>query len=287
LANLNNFNIDTDNIDIYKNYKFDRSFNFDRKYIIIHLDEKWFRKYYYRDFTDINPNSDQVLLFINKIIEKSKKIKLNDDAYKEKILNAEDIYDEYEYDIINANIMNNMASEKDKFKMQKYEFKKFWKLENIKKQDLDKYFRCEIIYNRLMVLLNKKKNTLNEDKYIDYDINKKMEVIKNIINTLGFDLNNLTIKIPRDDYYEKIKVLLSNENSFKKDYDKIRILFDKNRHNLNDNITESAINKILNGFLENFGFKIIKKQIRKSVKKVITKQNIFMLIIETKYNIKK
>jgi len=72
LANLNNFNIDTDNIDIYKNYKFDRSFNFDRKYIIIHLDEKWFRKYYYRDFTDINPNSDQVLLFINKIIEKTK-----------------------------------------------------------------------------------------------------------------------------------------------------------------------------------------------------------------------
>ena len=72
LANQNNFNIDIDNIDIYKNYKFNRNFSFDKKYIIIHLDEKWFRKYYYSDFTDINPNSDQILLFLNKIIDKTK-----------------------------------------------------------------------------------------------------------------------------------------------------------------------------------------------------------------------
>ena len=233
-------------------------------------------------------NSNYKIVFINKIIEKSKKIKLNDDVYKEKILNAEDIYDEYEYDIINANIMNNMASEKDKFKMQKYEFKKFWKLENIKKQDLDKYFRCEIIYNRLMVLLNKKKNTLNEDKYIDYDINKKIEVIKNIINTLGFDLNNLTIKIPRDDYYEKIKVLLSNENSFKKDYDKIRILFDKNRHNLNENINNQTLSKILNGILDNLGLKIINKKTCKRINNENIYSTTYLLSIEKKYlNIKK
>ncbi len=116
LANLNNFNIDKDNIDIYKNYKFDRNFSFDKKYIIIHLDEKWFRKYYYNDFTDINPNSDQILLFINKIIDKtknqydiiltsgSKKLDIindlvegfvyleNDNIYKKKILNSSIIY---------------------------------------------------------------------------------------------------------------------------------------------------------------------------------------------------
>ena len=79
--------------------------------------------------------------------------------------------------------------------------------------------------------------------------------------------------------------MLSNENSFKNNYDKIRILFDKNKHNLNKNTTESAINKILNGILDFFGLKIIKKQIRKSVKKVITKTNIFMLMIKPKYNI--
>ena len=110
--------------------------------------------------------------------------------------------------------------------------------------------------------INKKKNTLNEDKYIDYDINKKIEVIKNIINTLGFDLNNLTIKIPRDDYYEKIKVLLSNENSFKKNYDKIRILFDKNKHNLSNEFKERSIAKLLNSFFKNFGLKIINKKYR-------------------------
>ena len=143
------------------------------------------------------------------------------------------------------------------------------------------YFNCEYKYNRLLILLNKKTN----NEYIDIYVNEKIEVIKNIINTLEFDLNNLTIKIPRNDYYKKIKVLLSNENSFKNNYDKIRILFDKNKHNLNKNTTESAINKILNGILDFFGLKIIKKQIRKSVKKVITKTNIFMLMIKPKYNI--
>ena len=34
------------------------------------MDEKWY-KIYYRDFTDINPNSKQIEKFINKIFENS------------------------------------------------------------------------------------------------------------------------------------------------------------------------------------------------------------------------
>ena len=40
------------------------------KYIIVHIDEKWFTKYYYNDFTDINPNNDEIEKFINKISAK-------------------------------------------------------------------------------------------------------------------------------------------------------------------------------------------------------------------------
>ena len=36
------------------------------------MDEKWFTKFYYKDFTDINPNSEQIKVFINKIFEISK-----------------------------------------------------------------------------------------------------------------------------------------------------------------------------------------------------------------------
>ena len=55
LANLLNFNIIKKDIDIYQNYEFKKNFHFKKKYIIIHLDEKWYSDYYYTDFTDINP----------------------------------------------------------------------------------------------------------------------------------------------------------------------------------------------------------------------------------------
>lgn len=72
LASLLNFNIDQKKIDIYKNYLLKKKYYFEKKYIIIHLDEKWFSEYYYRDFTNINPNSKQIDIFIKKILEISK-----------------------------------------------------------------------------------------------------------------------------------------------------------------------------------------------------------------------
>ena len=67
LASLLNFNINLDEIDIYKNYQFNNLFDFKKKYLNIHLDEKWFKKYYYSDFTDINPSSNDINIFLNRI----------------------------------------------------------------------------------------------------------------------------------------------------------------------------------------------------------------------------
>ena len=69
LASLLNFNINQKEIDIYQNYKFEKRFYFKKKYIIIHLDEKWYSDYYYKDFTNINPNSFQIKIFVEKLIE--------------------------------------------------------------------------------------------------------------------------------------------------------------------------------------------------------------------------
>ena len=69
LASLLNFNINQKEIDIYQNYKFAKRFYFKKRYIIIHLDEKWYTDFYYKDFTNINPNSFQIDIFIKKIIE--------------------------------------------------------------------------------------------------------------------------------------------------------------------------------------------------------------------------
>ena len=66
LASNLNFNINLNKIDIYKDYSFFEKDNFEKKYVTIHLDEKWFTKYYYSDFTDINPTVEQIDLFIKK-----------------------------------------------------------------------------------------------------------------------------------------------------------------------------------------------------------------------------
>jgi ADP-heptose:LPS heptosyltransferase len=67
LASILGFNINHSEIDVYENYKFNNSIQISDKYVVIHLDEKWYTKYYYNDFTDINPNKEQLKNFINKI----------------------------------------------------------------------------------------------------------------------------------------------------------------------------------------------------------------------------
>ena len=102
-----------------------------------------------------------------------------------------------------------------------------------------------------MTLLNK--NIIGGDEYLDYQIDKKIKVITNIINTLGFDLKNFDIKIPNEKYYSNVKILLGSDNEFKKDYANIRILFDKDKHELKEDLKGSPLVKLLNGFLEEFG----------------------------------
>ena len=72
LANLNDFNIEDKKPNIYDNYSFDKEFKFQNKYLIIHLDEKWFSQFYYKDFTDIKPNEIQIDKFIRQIVDQTK-----------------------------------------------------------------------------------------------------------------------------------------------------------------------------------------------------------------------
>ena len=67
LANILGFKIKNKNPNIYNELNLNNNFLFKRKFIVLHLDEKWFSKLYYSDFTDINPNVDEIELFIEKI----------------------------------------------------------------------------------------------------------------------------------------------------------------------------------------------------------------------------
>ena len=76
LANKLGFNIYNKNPDIYDNSQLPEKFKLEKNYIILHLDEKWFSNLYYSDFTDINPNSHEIDIFIKKIAN------LLDDKFK-------------------------------------------------------------------------------------------------------------------------------------------------------------------------------------------------------------
>ena len=69
LANLIGFKIKNKNPNIYKNLDIPNNLKLNKDYIILHLDEKWFSKMYYRDFTDINPSTIELENFINKILK--------------------------------------------------------------------------------------------------------------------------------------------------------------------------------------------------------------------------
>jgi len=74
LSNLIGFNLIKNNV--FENYQFPKfKLNLPKKYIVFHLDEKWFIKTYYFDYTDINPSTASILKILNFIL-KNKNIKI-------------------------------------------------------------------------------------------------------------------------------------------------------------------------------------------------------------------
>jgi superfamily II DNA or RNA helicase len=226
-------------------------------------------------------DSNYKIQFIKKSQDKKKKIELNDDVYRDKIIASKDINDD-EYKTINEKVLTNKALESEKFSIIKYEFKNFWDLEQVDKKNLEMYFRCEMTLNRLLYLLDK--DIKNVDEHIDINTEKKTNIIKNMIKTLGFDLTNFDLKLPREEYYLNVKKLFSDTNQFKKDYANIRILFDKDKHELNDNLKGSSLVKLLNGFLNEFGIEIEHKHSTKKINEETKVVYFYKIKLGKKYN---
>jgi len=74
LANLIDLKITT-KTDYYKSYVFKKNFRKIKhsNYLLLHLDEKWFEGYYYKDFTYMNLNNKNFNTFIKTIFDKFKK----------------------------------------------------------------------------------------------------------------------------------------------------------------------------------------------------------------------
>ena len=73
LANLIDLKV-SKNIDYYKSYRFKKKSKYiiPSNFILLHLDEKWFEGYYYKDFTYMNLNKKNFDLLIKTIFDKFK-----------------------------------------------------------------------------------------------------------------------------------------------------------------------------------------------------------------------
>lgn len=278
----------TSSIIATKKYEFDENGS-----MYSYIDESLFNKIMmYNKIENLNKTSEYFMTSLNQccndtnyklvFIDKSKgvfsEIELNDDIYKDKIINANDI-NTSEYLNIANKINNNIATENEKFSFQKYRFKKFWKLDEVNDKLLNDYFRNEIVMNRLLMLL---KIEVIDDDYLDYDVNEKIEVLNKIIKILGFDMNNLNIVLHADEYYKNINKLLT-DSEFSKNYDKIRTLFNRPKTKLNVNMKGSGLAKFLNGFFEQFGMYIKCKETKKMIDIKRSSTMNYSLSINNKY----
>lgn len=222
-------------------------------------------------------DSNYSIQFLSKQLDKKKRIELDDNVYRNKILSSPDINSD-DYEFIHHKILNNKASEEEKFSLSKYKFKTFWDLKQVDEKSLELYFRCEHTLNRLLYIFDKP--IKNIDEFIDSNVEKKTKVIKNIIKTLGFDLEKLDKKIPREEYYQNVLKLFGDDNEFKKDYSNIRILFDKTKHELKPDLKGHQLSKLLNGFLNEFGIILSDKR---SWSKEKVRLIFFKISIDKKY----
>jgi len=148
--------------------------------------------------------------------------------------------------------------------LEKFLLKQFLNLKN-------ENFTIEYVEKNYNLINNRRKYLLLHDEYYDkyhkYDKDiKQVAIVKNIINTLDFDLKKKNKRIDKDVYMERIKNLLSEKNIFFRNYSNIRKIFNKDEHKLNT-VSNSTINKILNNILNTFGLKIICKQSSKMIDK--------------------
>ena len=185
--------------------------------------------------------------------KKKNKDNENTDAYLQKILDSPEI-DLHKCNVILTKIKTNTASEDEKFSVHKFKIKKFWEIDELSKEFLRKYFRKERVLINLKSILDKRLGN-SADEYMDVDIKAKEEVIREIVEILGFDLDDLDKIISKNKFYENGKQLLNN-SKFSEYYDKTRVLFGKSKAELNKDLTGGNLIQMINGYLNEFGIKV-------------------------------
>lgn len=122
---------------------------------------------------------------------------------KDELKEATDI-DNVEFNKLLKKQTNINASREDKIKIERYLFKKHWKVQDLTDDFISKYYgKSQTLYN-LRCLMNKnndEKIEVDNIKYDDIIIKEKTKIINDVINKMGFDLENILIKFYKKKEY--------------------------------------------------------------------------------------
>tara|TARA_A100001015_G_scaffold311450_1_gene414738 strand:- start:1670 stop:2557 length:888 start_codon:yes stop_codon:yes gene_type:complete len=68
-----NYNFEEDDLNTLNNRKYTKKINLPKKYIVLHFDEKWIYNTYIRSYQNIEPDENQLLLFLSALLNKLNK----------------------------------------------------------------------------------------------------------------------------------------------------------------------------------------------------------------------
>jgi hypothetical protein len=183
-------------------------------------------------------------------IEESEKSKNKKTKTKnEMILEVKDITDE-EYNICVDKQKKGMATEEDKNKIQKHSLKKIYGVERLNKEilKLDTYKIKNFV--GLLDIGNVNKIDDNQTK----EHMKKIELINELLNNIGFDNIYDTKYIEKNTIEEKRNEIMKNTSIFK-DETMRKVLFNESKYN-NDISTNKAFLGYINSLLSEYCLKI-------------------------------
>ena len=209
--------------------------------------------------------------YISKNIKYKEKPLAKIDMNKEKLLEAEDI-DKDTYKEYMDNYISHRSSDDQKYAIEKYLYKEYWKIDELTEDFLDMWFRKTYILDNIKSLLEEKElnnimtiDKFNKNNYLVYDKDKQKErtdIIKELIGTIGFDLEDIgnNLILDRDTFVENMEKSVKNCKIFK-DSVNCKFLFGFKSKRVK---TVKAFIGFVNSILKNWGLNIIfhKKQIR-------------------------
>ena len=192
---------------------------------------------------------------------------------KKDLLDIEDIdYDELEYLIYKQK--RNEATSLDKLKIEKQMLKLHFGIDKLTIEFLDKFYgKTHVLYNLIGLIddRNIKNYTIYEKfKRIDYDVAKKVEknnMIREIINILGYDNIFDKKKIGKEQFIENTQKVLNESKFFKELKYSLPLFGMTKRPNISSN---KSFLGFLNSLLVNWGISVkVIRQSKKNKGKVI------------------